>query len=154
MKKLLFAIPIFFIFSCESRPSETKSTETVSTHPQTMNDEEWVNFWNQFQLAVKNKDVETLKSFCYESSINPQLMDNLINGMFEIKFINETILNTSAKEATFNPKTYRQKALEKFPSLVSVECVEIIKNDTGAMSNYYFTKINGEFKLVYYLQTA
>lgn len=158
MKKLILLAAFPFLFSCtntnDSKEKSTNPKADSSAVTKEVKVADWNAFYNNFQTAVKNKDTAALRTMCDAKSFDPEFLTNMINHIIQADYVYNTIINTPADKVVDNPNTHDQEELKKYTKLKAVECAEKIGNETGAISNYYFTEINGEYKLVYNLQAG
>jgi len=105
-----------------------------------------------FQNLVKIKDAEGLKSLFYEELNDKAFIENAVQNMNFNKSLRSKLMKLKNKDIKFQPKVPAFiEEISKYPSLFYVEIYTKRRKGMDSIDGFYFARINGIYRLLYYL---
>lgn len=105
-----------------------------------------------FKKLVLNKDVEGLHFFFYGGLHEKEFIDHAVKNLTSNTALRSRVLKLKEKHIQYQPNvpTFIEE-IKSFPGLCYVEIYTKRRRGMDSIDGFYFAKVDGVYRLVYYL---
>ena len=119
---------------------------------QSVNRTEAIETFLMFKHIVETKDSVKLRALFYEGFHDQEFIDNAVNNILVNRSLQSQIKNLKAKRLQFKPQV--PKFIEEIAQLEGLCYIDTYRKGADSLDGFYFAKINGIYRLVYYLSAG